>query len=133
MNRTTRILAIRHGETAWNVDTRIQGQLDIPLNDTGRWQAERLAVAVAEEGLDVVYSSDLLRAHETAQAVSRGAGRSLVVDPGLRERAFGVFQGLTFAEIETRWPEQALRTSSSVGRGFFFNNAVRLITKPGVQ
>ncbi|CAN7617550.1 histidine phosphatase family protein [Rhizobacter sp. LjRoot28] len=109
MNRTTRILAIRHGETAWNVDTRIQGQLDIPLNDTGRWQAGRLAAAVREEGLDAVYSSDLLRAHETAQAVSCGAGLELVVDPGLRERAFGVFQGLTFAEIEARWPEQALR------------------------
>ena len=45
--QVTRVLAIRHGETAWNVDTRIQGQLDIPLNDTGRWQAHRLALAVA--------------------------------------------------------------------------------------
>ena len=67
----TRIIAIRHGETAWNVDTRIQGQLDIPLNDTGRWQAQRLARALAaHEPIDVVYTSDLLRAWETARAVS---------------------------------------------------------------
>lgn len=109
MNQATRILAIRHGETAWNVDTRIQGQLDIPLNDTGRWQAERLATAVVREGLDAVYSSDLLRASETAEAVGRGSGRVPVTDRGLRERAFGVFQGRTFAEIEAEWPEQALR------------------------
>jgi probable phosphoglycerate mutase len=68
----TRIIAIRHGETAWNVDTRIQGQLDVPLNDTGRWQAERLARALAgREAINVVYTSDLLRAWETASAVSR--------------------------------------------------------------
>ncbi len=58
--------AIRHGETAWNVDARIQGQLDIPLNDTGRWQAARLAAAVADEGLPAIYSSDLQRAHQWA-------------------------------------------------------------------
>lgn len=109
MNQTTRILAIRHGETAWNVDTRIQGQLDIPLNATGRWQAEQLGRAIADEGLDAVYTSDLARARETAEAVGRGAGLPLVLDTGLRERAFGVFQGLTFAEIEAQWPEAAQR------------------------
>jgi 2,3-bisphosphoglycerate-dependent phosphoglycerate mutase len=107
--QATRILAIRHGETAWNVDTRIQGQLDIPLNDRGRWQAHRLALAVAEEGLDAIYSSDLLRALETAQAVARGSGRSIVTDTGLRERGFGEFEGLTFKEIEQRWPDQSER------------------------
>jgi len=108
-DRVTRILAIRHGETAWNVDTRIQGQLDIPLNETGRWQAHRLALAVAEEGIDAVYSSDLLRAWQTAQSVARGTGRAIVADTGLRERGFGVFEGLTFAEIARRWPEQSER------------------------
>ena len=107
--QVTRVLAIRHGETAWNVDTRIQGQLDIPLNETGRWQAHRLALAVAEEGIDAVYSSDLLRAWQTAQAVGRGCGRAVVADTGLRERGFGVFEGLTFAEIALRWPEQSAR------------------------
>lgn len=107
--QVTRVLAIRHGETAWNVDTRIQGQLDIPLNDTGRWQAHRLALAVAEEGISAVYSSDLLRAFETAQSVARGCGQPIDTDIGLRERGFGVFEGLTFREIEERWPEQSAR------------------------
>jgi 2,3-bisphosphoglycerate-dependent phosphoglycerate mutase len=105
----TRVLAIRHGETAWNVDSRIQGQLNIPLNHTGRWQAHRLALAVADEGVDAIYSSDLLRALETAQAVAAGCGRDIVTDPGLRERGFGEFEGLTFKEIEQRWPEQSER------------------------
>ena len=107
--QVTRVLAIRHGETAWNVDSRIQGQLDIPLNDTGRWQAHRLARAVAEEGISAVYSSDLLRALETAQSVARGCGQPITTDTGLRERGFGVFEGLTFREIEARWPEQSER------------------------
>ena len=107
--QVTRVLAIRHGETAWNVDTRIQGQLDIPLNDTGRWQAHRLALAVADEGIAAVYSSDLLRAWQTAQAVAAGSGREVIADTGLRERGFGIFEGLTFAEIARRWPEQSER------------------------
>jgi probable phosphoglycerate mutase len=105
----TRVIAIRHGETAWNVDTRIQGQLDVPLNDTGRWQAHRLALAIAEEGLDAIYASDLLRAIETARAVASGSGRAIVTDTGLRERGFGEFEGYTFKEIEQRWPDQSER------------------------
>ncbi|KQP13741.1 histidine phosphatase family protein [Pseudorhodoferax sp. Leaf267] len=105
----TRIIAIRHGETAWNVDTRIQGHLDIPLNDTGRWQARRLGAALAHEAIACVYASDLGRAHQTAQAVADSAGLAVVSDVGLRERAFGIFEGRTFAEIETDWPDQALR------------------------
>ena len=62
----TRILAIRHGETSWNVQSRVQGQLDIELNDTGRWQAERVAAALADEPLAAIYASDLQRALETA-------------------------------------------------------------------
>ena len=114
----TRVLAIRHGETAWNVDTRIQGQLDIPLNDTGRWQARRLAAALADEGIDAIYTSDLLRAHQTAQTVAcrgsvagggGGGDRFVTTDVGLRERGFGVFEGHTYREIQQRWPEQGER------------------------
>ena len=105
----TRIIAIRHGETAWNVDTRIQGHLDIPLNDTGRWQARRVGAALAGEQLSAIYASDLDRAHQTAQAVAERAGLPVVADAGLRERAFGTFEGKTFAEIEADWPDQALR------------------------
>ena len=102
------MLAIRHGETAWNVDTRIQGQLDIPLNDTGRWQARRVALALADERIDAIYSSDLLRAHHTAQTVA-SRRCAVTTDRGLRERSFGVFEGLTYREIQQRWPEQGER------------------------
>jgi 2,3-bisphosphoglycerate-dependent phosphoglycerate mutase len=109
MNEPTRVLAVRHGETAWNVDTRIQGQLDIPLNDIGRWQAGRVAAAVAEEGVHAVYSSDLLRAYQTAQAISAATALPVQTDVGLRERGFGAFEGHTYKEIEARWPEAAAR------------------------
>jgi probable phosphoglycerate mutase len=105
----TRVLAIRHGETAWNVDGRIQGQLDVPLNVTGRWQVHRLALAMAEEDIAAVYSSDLLRALETAQAVARGSGDPVVTDTGLRERGFGTFEGMSYAEINERWPDMGER------------------------
>ncbi len=110
-SRMTRILAIRHGETAWNVDTRIQGQLDVGLNEVGRRQAELAARHLADEDLAAVYSSDLQRAHDTAQALARAQRSGLVVqaDTGLRERRFGVFEGKTFAEIDAEHPELALR------------------------
>jgi len=109
MDEPTRVLAIRHGETAWNVDTRIQGQLDIPLNDTGRWQAERLAAAVADEGVTALYSSDLLRAYQTAEAIARVTELPVAADAGLRERGFGGFEGFTYKEITERWPDQSER------------------------
>ncbi|WP_287878547.1 histidine phosphatase family protein [Acidovorax sp.] len=105
----TRIIAVRHGETAWNVDTRIQGHLDIPLNDTGLWQARQLARALADEPLAAIYTSDLQRAQATAQAVADATGAPLTPETALRERSFGALQGRTFAEIETALPEQALR------------------------
>lgn len=105
----TRIIAIRHGETAWNVDTRIQGHRDIALNDTGRWQATQVARALAGESIAAVYASDLLRAHATGAAIAQAANAPLHAEPGLRERCFGAFEGRTFAEIETEQPEQALR------------------------
>ncbi|WP_370679960.1 histidine phosphatase family protein [Comamonas sp. GB3 AK4-5] len=107
--QATRIIAIRHGETAWNVDARIQGHLDIPLNDIGLWQAGRAGAALANEPLATIYSSDLARAQATAQAVADTTGASLVLDSGLRERCFGNFEGRTFKEIEQELPEQALR------------------------
>jgi probable phosphoglycerate mutase len=105
----TRLIVVRHGETAWNVDTRIQGHLDIPLNATGLWQARQLGDALAGEAIRAIYTSDLLRARRTAQAVADATGAALVDEPGLRERAFGSFQGRTFAEVETEHPEQARR------------------------
>ncbi len=109
MTEPTRIIAIRHGETSWNVDTRIQGHLDIPLSANGRWQAERLAGALKGESLAAIYASDLTRAWETAQYLGRAQGLAVIKEIGLRERGFGDFQGKTFAEIEALLPEQSRR------------------------
>ena len=103
----TRIIAIRHGETAWNVDARIQGHLDIGLNETGRWQASRVAQALVAEPIQAIYASDLLRAWETASAIAQATGGALHAHAGLRERHFGVLQGRTFDEIEISDPEQS--------------------------
>jgi 2,3-bisphosphoglycerate-dependent phosphoglycerate mutase len=109
MQGATRIIAVRHGETAWNVDTRIQGQLDIALNDKGRWQAQRVGQALADETLDAIYSSDLSRAHATAQAIADHAAHPLTVQThtDLRERSFGKFEGHTHAAINAQWPHAA--------------------------
>ena len=113
---STRILAIRHGETAWNVDTRIQGQLTIGLNDTGLWQAQQVGKALAQEPIAAIYSSDLDRAFTTATAIAQSnqslisrTGDTTIVQPdmGLRERHFGHFEGMTWAEIEEKWPTDA--------------------------
>ena len=109
MVEPTRIIAIRHGETAWNVDTRIQGQLDIALNAKGRWQAERLAAVLRSESIRAIYASDLARAWETAQYLGHTKGLPVIKETGLRERDFGEFEGKTFAEIEELLPEQSLR------------------------
>ncbi len=109
----TRIIAVRHGETAWNVDTRIQGQLDIGLNERGLWQAERVGKALAEEAIDRIYSSDLQRAHSTAQAIARHTSnptaREVQLHTGLRERGFGTFEGETWADIAEKWPDESRR------------------------
>jgi probable phosphoglycerate mutase len=109
----TRIIAIRHGETAWNVETRLQGHLDIGLNAHGQWQAERTAQALADEDLAAIYTSDLARALATAQAIaersSSAGARPVHLLTGLRERGFGVFEGLTYAQIAADWPEESQR------------------------
>jgi probable phosphoglycerate mutase len=108
----TRITAVRHGETAWNAIMRLQGQLDVDLNDLGRWQAERVGAALADSALHVVYSSDLCRAHNTAQAIARHSGISpsdIRIHAGLRERSFGRFEGLTYAQVGELHPNDALR------------------------
>lgn len=105
----TRIIAIRHGETAWNVDSRLQGHLDIPLNDVGLWQARQAALALADEPIDAIYSSDLQRAWVTARAIAETTQAPLAAHQGLRERSFGVLQGHTFEELEAKEPEQAYR------------------------
>lgn len=106
--QATRLIAIRHGETAWNTDTRLQGHTDIALNARGRWQANRAAQALAEESFAAIYTSDLQRAQTTAQALASLTGHTLQPHPGLRERHFGELQGQTHAQIEEHFPAQAL-------------------------
>lgn len=109
--QATRLIAIRHGETAWNVDARIQGHVDIALNAMGLWQAQQVARALAAEPISAIYASDLQRAYATAQAVADATGAPLMAEPGLRERSFGELEGSTFAEVAISHPEQALRWS----------------------
>lgn len=101
----TRILAIRHGETTWNQDKRLQGHLDIPLNERGHWQAARAAAALRDEPIAAVYSSDLARAHQTACVIAATQGLPVQAHTGLRERHFGDFQGRTWTELEVEEPE----------------------------
>ena len=100
---------MRHGETDWNAATRMQGQLDTALSKRGRWQAGRVAEALAGEGIEAIFSSDLARALDTATAIATRLGLPVSTDIGLRERSFGVFQGFTYAEIDARWPAEAAR------------------------
>ncbi len=100
------IILIRHGETAWNAERRLQGHLDIPLNAEGERQAKRLAEALAPESIDLVVASDLQRARQTAQAVATPRKLSVHSDPGLRERCYGGFEGLLYSEIEQRFPAE---------------------------
>lgn len=105
----TELILIRHGETAWNAEHRIQGHLDSPLNDEGLAQALLLGERLAREPFDQFYSSDLGRALQTAQPIADRSGRRPVPDVRLRERNLGLFQGLTSAECEQRYPEDYAR------------------------
>jgi broad specificity phosphatase PhoE len=94
----TNLLLVRHGETDWNADGRLQGQTDRPLSDLGRRQARRLADELSTEPLEAIYSSDLARARETATIVGESIGLPVSVDPDLREKDWGTWEGLTAVE-----------------------------------
>jgi broad specificity phosphatase PhoE len=100
----TTILLVRHGETDSNAEGRIQGQTNTPLNARGRGQAQALADRLAGEPVTAVYSSDLDRARETAEILAARLDLPVVLDPALRERHFGSWEGKTIDEIEARWP-----------------------------
>ena len=100
---------VRHGETAWNIDRRLQGHLDVPLNEVGRRQAEQVAEALANERFDAMYSSDLSRAMDTARAIAARCGGEVQGTERLRERNYGIFQGLTHKEGAARYPEEHAR------------------------
>ncbi len=102
----TELILIRHGETAWNRERRMQGQTDTPLSAVGRAQAAAVGVRLAQHPIDALYSSDLSRAYDTAAALSRASGREIRRNPALRERTFGIFEGLTYSEMAERYPAE---------------------------
>jgi probable phosphoglycerate mutase len=108
LKEPTRIIAVRHGQTAWNAEARMQGQLDTALDAVGVWQAQQVARALSEEPIDAIVSSDLARAMNTALPLARQCGLSVQPEPGLRERSFGIFQGFTYAHIAQHWPDETL-------------------------
>ena len=101
----TDILLIRHGETLWNQQGRMQGQHDSPLTPLGLQQARQLGRRLKQVAFFALYSSDLGRAHQTARCIADETGHEIASDPDLRERSFGIFEGLTNNEIKTRYPE----------------------------
>lgn len=101
----TRICLVRHGETAWNAERRLQGHTDIPLNDTGLAQARATAESLSSQRFDAAYSSDLTRARQTAAAIAERCGLAPTLDARLRERHYGSFQALTYDEARARFPE----------------------------
>lgn len=118
----TTLLLVRHGETDWNAEGKLQGHTDRPLNDFGRRQANTLADRLAGEDIAAIYSSDLARAKETAEIVGARVGVPVVVDPDLREKNWGTWEGLTgderlkveFAGESTE--EHRDRTLRAIGR-----------------
>jgi broad specificity phosphatase PhoE len=101
----TTILLVRHGETDWNRDRRVQGHTDVPLNDVGRDQAETLAAELASQPFSAVYSSDLARALDTARILASVRSLPVTTEPALREKSFGTWEGLTEVEVLARFPD----------------------------
>jgi probable phosphoglycerate mutase len=104
----TQIFLVRHGETLWNSEGRIQGHLDSPLTQNGLAQANALALHFFKsQNFAALYSSDLGRAYETARCISEKNGLPVLVDPRLRERNFGIFQGVVKRELKTKYPDES--------------------------
>ena len=121
----TRLTLIRHGETAWNAEGRVQGQTDVPLNAVGRAQALALVAALEREHFDAVYSSDLARVVETARPLVTRLGMTPVLDAGLRERHYGMFETLTYVECRQQHPEAFARFTAKDAT-FDFESGERL-------
>jgi len=103
-DHSVRLVLWRHGQTQWNAERRFQGQTDIPLDDVGQQQAERAARLLAALQPSAIFSSDLIRATATAAPLARLTGLTVTLDKDLRERYGGLWEGLTDADIRTRYP-----------------------------
>jgi probable phosphoglycerate mutase len=106
MKKATRVLIVRHGETVWNKEGRIQGHLDSDLTPRGAAQASSVAARLKGYDFDALYSSDLGRAFKTAKRIAATNGCEITPEPRLRERNLGIFQGMTEGEILDRYPEE---------------------------
>lgn len=102
-----KLLLTRHGETDWNLQRRIQGSTDTDLNETGRRQAMQLAesLLLSEDRPDIVYTSGLKRALETAEIAAKRLQITCLIHPGLEEIGFGLWEGLTWEQVEDKYPE----------------------------
>ena len=101
----TELILIRHGETLWNTQLRMQGSLDSDLTPKGKSQIKALGKWMKEVPFDYLYCSDTARAHKTAEAISTFTGHNLNLDKRLREKNLGVFEGLTSEEARELYPE----------------------------
>ena len=114
---TTRFIVIRHGETEWNVATRIQGQRDSALTAGGLAQADAIGKRLARERFDAIVASDLGRAYQTAERIAAHCKLPVETDVRLRERSFGQGEGMLYAEVDKLWPgvfSRALNTDPDV-------------------
>jgi len=94
-----KLFIVRHGQTDWNIQNRIQGHTNVPLNDLGRWQSEKIIEELAHEKIQKIFTSDLLRCKITADALSKATEAELEVTPFLRERHFGIWEGKLASEV----------------------------------
>lgn len=105
----TKLCLVRHGETAWNAEGRVQGQLDVPLNERGHAQARAVASALEGECFAALYSSDLARVRQTAGPSARCLGLEVRIEHALRERHYGIFQSHTYTDVRERFPAEYAR------------------------
>lgn len=112
MENDTTIIVVRHGETVWNRELRMQGNSDSPLSELGVRQARSVARRLSAMTFSALYSSDLGRAQRTAQSIGEVTGHAIMIDARLRERGFGVLEGLTRSELEARDAEDYARFRS---------------------
>ena len=101
----TRICLVRHGETSWNAEKRIQGNIDVGLDTAGQAQADAAAQWLSPQAMDALYSSDLLRARQTAERIGSALDLVPCLRPEFRERRYGLFEGLTYEQSRTRYPD----------------------------
>ncbi len=118
--KETELILIRHGETVWNSQQRMQGHSNSDLSEEGRAQIESLGQWMKNVSFDHIYSSDSLRARQTAEAITKYSGHTLKIDQRLREKNLGVFEGLTTEEAKERHPE-IFRLFKTAGSNYVIN------------